>query len=417
MEQFKTIFSSFTLLACLLISSQAQAKPGFEVSPATYHVGGVASGINMISCSTCHVGTPDEDNVSTSFGVAFEDYSDDDNGGTNLIAYNLLAPYDSDGDGFSNQQEGYAGSGINSVSSTPGLSLPDLTTTGISAKASVGGPVSILSLQTGAPVSALGGTVTFESPASLGTTTTDFMFKAGGAQTGAAVTFYDANGTPVTTNTADGAGGQNVYTFGTNGSVNVIVKDEGVHDLYTTALLQAAAITAYNTSALPLASTLSLNPYATVDAYAKISPLATIGNYAVIDAYALVDAYAGVGVYSQVGSYAYLAPQVDVYSGTINTYAQISPYAQVAANITSPGLIAGPSGAGHVAAKFSVTSTAPIKLIRGIVETSGGTGGGGSTGGGTDSGGLHCMTSGLGTQGLIFFGLLAAGFFARRKKR
>ncbi|MDX8388006.1 MAG: hypothetical protein R8M46_05670 [Ghiorsea sp.] len=413
MNKFRFILSGTTLLTSLFLSGQAFAKPEYPAAaPASYHIGGLATGGNMVSCGTCHNGTANEDNVTTSFGVAFEQLSDDDNGGSLVTAYNTLAPFDSDGDGFSNQQEAYAGSSFNSVSTTPALASPDKTSTGLSAKASVGGPVSVLSLQAGVPTTALGGTASFESPASVNnTTTTDFMFKAGGAQSGAAATFYDANGAIIPTNTADGAGGANT----TNGSVNIIVKDEGVFDLYTTSTLQAAAKAKYNSSSLPLASTLSLNPYASINPYARIGTGVTIHNNASIDAYAIVDTNAVVGVYAQIGSYAYLAPQVDIYAGTISTYAQISPYAQVAASITTPGVVAGPNGAGHVSAKFSVITTPPTKRILGSVEpgASGGTSGTSTTGA---AGGLHCMTSGLSSFGFMFFGLLVTTLLVHRKK-
>ncbi len=394
---------------CLILSSIASTQvvnakswyPG--AAPASYHIGGTLAGTNMISCSTCHSSSPEtENNVTTSFGIAFGNFDDNV-----TLAYSTLAPLDSDGDGFSNQQEAFAGSQLNYKTSIPTISLADMTTADVSAKATVGGPVSALALQAGVPTTALGGTVSFESPASLGSTTTDFMFKAGGAQSGASVTFYDNAGTMIPANTADGAGGANI----TDGSVNIIVRDEGVFDLYSTAVFIKEA-TSRTPTFTPVASPELINPYAQVDPYAVVSPTATIDNYAVVDAYAIIDNYAVIGPYAQVGSYAYIAPNVDVYSvGTVASYAQISPYAQVSANVTTPGIVAAKDGTGYIAAKFSVTTTLPTPSLFGSSVT----GDSDSDEDSNSTGGLHCMTTGLGTQGLMFLSLLGAVFLIRRK--
>ena len=400
------ILAAGALLSSIMFTTVTSAKSYYPAAaPATYHVGGTLAGVNMISCSTCHSSSPEnENNVTTSFGIAFGQRSDDDNGGSLLNAYNSLAPLDSDGDGFSNQQEAFAGSLLNYNTSTPVLVAPDQTTGDISAKAVTGGPVSALSLQAGVPAIALGGTVSFESPAPLGSTTTDFMFKAGGAQSGASVTFYDKAGTMIPTNTADGAGGANI----TNGSVNIIVKDEGVFDLYSTAVFIKTA-TSRTATFTPVTSPELINPYAQVDPYAVISPTATIDNYAVVDAYAIVDDYASIGAYAQIGSYAYIAPNVDIYTGT-DTYTNVivDTYAEVTSTITTvPTTVTVKSGSGYVSAKFSVTTTKPTTLLLGSAATAGESS--------STTGGLHCMTTGLGTQGLMFLGLLGTVFLVRRK--
>ena len=395
----KFLWGTCLILSSIASTQVANAKSWYPgAAPASYHIGGTLAGTNMISCSTCHSSSPEtENNVTTSFGIAFGRYDDNV-----TLAYSTLAPLDSDGDGFSNQQEAFAGSLLNYNTSTPVLVAPDQTTGDISAKAVTGGPVSALSLQAGVPATALGGTVSFESPAALGSTTTDFMFKAGGAQSGASVTFYDNAGTIIPTNTADGAGGANI----TNGSVNIIVKDEGVFDLYSTTVFQQEAI------AISSASTIS--PYTIVDPYispwAKISPWATIEPYAQIDAYAVVDDYAVVGAYAQIGSYAYIG-NVDIYTGIdIYTNVIVDAYASVDTYVTVPTRITAKDGTGYVSGKFSVTTTKPTTLLLGSAATGDNDGGDSSS-----SGGLHCMTTGLGTQGLMFLGLLGTVFLVRRK--
>jgi len=404
---------------CLIISSIAStqvvnAKPGYPFaapqsfqkdgirSTTTYIMsGGVIPTSSAINCYTCHSGTPfTENNVTTSFGVAFNRYGDD---GALATAYATLAPIDSDGDGFSNTQEAFAGSDLNIKASTP-LLTGSVTSGNISAKPYVGTmTANDLSLTPLAGTNILGGMVSFTAPNNPNITqaTATFMFKDGGVQTGATITFYDKTGTVIPANATDSIFLPNVN----NGSVDVGVKDEGVFDLYSTTAFQQEAI------ARSTASTIS--PYTTVDPYispwAKISPWATIEPYATVDAYAVVDDYAVVGPYAQIGAYAYIAPHIDVYSaGTINSYAQISPYAQIDSYVTSPGIVAAKNGTGYVSAKFSVTTTKPTAWLFG---TAAGNGEGSSTGGG----GLHCMTTGLGTQGFMFLGLLAGVFLLRRK--
>jgi len=412
----RIIFGSSLLLSSLLLGAQAEAKPSYPAAaPATYHQGGALSGGNGISCSTCHWGPASEGNVITSFGVAFKARSDDDNGGSLLTAYNALAPYDSDGDGFSNQQEAYAGSALNEDQITPSLIPADKTATAVQAQATAGGPVDTLSLQAGMPVGALGGMVDFGAKASTtGKVSAKFFLKAGAAQSSATTTpiilFYNKDNTTAPIDTANCIAGADYL----DGSVTVTVTDDSPCDFYTTANLQADAVAKYTNSPIALGAATNVPATATVDPYAKVSPLAVIDNYAVIDAYAVVDDYAVVGPYAQVRSYAYIAPNVDVYSaGSINTYAQVDRYAQVATNVTTPGLIPSPNGAGYVEAKFAVTSvTPPTKLISGKTNSIGAPSGGGTA----PAGGLHCMTTGLGLQGLMFFGLFAAGYMVRRKR-
>ncbi len=404
MMKRKHIIASSLLLSGFMLSGTANAKQLFQdLQPASY--GGA------ISCSSCHAGAPQtENNVTTSYGVAYNLFVNDDIRSSITTTYNTLEPFDSDGDGFSNIQEILAKSNVNISASTPLLTTPDFTsaTGDISAKAVTGGAVSTLSLQADIPATALGGIVSFTSPynsVSPYLTTAQFMFKAGGVQAGATPTFYHTDGSvnnlPVT--------GQNSFIPNVNnGSVDVGVTDEGVFDLYSTAVFQQEAIARYNNSTISTGAATNVPTTAIIDPYAKVSSTATISPYAQIDAYAVVDNYAAIGPYAQVGSYAYIAPSIDVYSvGTIASYAQISPYAQIGAYVTVPGIVAAKDGTGYVAAQFSVETTAPPLKLLGTSAT-------GTTDG--TSGGLHCMTTGLATQALMLLGLLATVFLVRRKR-
>ncbi len=418
MSKKKFLWGTCLILSSIASIQIANAKPSYPAAaPTIYHQGGIPSGGNGIACSTCHWGPASEGNVITSFGVAFKARSNDNTG--LLTAYNDLAPFDSDGDGFSNQQEAYAGSALNEDQITPSLIPADKTATGVQAQATIGGPVDLLSLDPMTPtgvVGLLGGMVDFGAKASTTTSkvTAKFFLKAGAAQSSALIAptilFYNKDNTTAPIDTANCIAGADYL----DGSVTVTVTDDSACDFYTTANLQADAVAKYNNSPIALGAATNVPATATVDPYAKVSPLAVIDNYAFIDAYAVVDDYAVVGPYAQVRSYAYIAPNVDVYSaGSINTYAQVDRYAQVAANVTTPGLIPSPNGAGYVEAKFAVTSvTPPTPLISGKTNSIGAPSSGSS---GTASAGLHCMTTGLGTQGLMFLGLLGTVFLVRRK--
>ena len=234
------------------------------------------------------------------------------------------------------------------------------------------------------------------------------MCKAGGEQDGASVAIYDNSGAEIAqtaANTADSG-----FTAKTaDGSVNVIIKDEGMFDLYSTLGFQQTAIANYTTfvATTDPYATSNISPYAQVDPYAKVSSLAIVEPYAVIDAYAVVDDYAVIGAYAQIGSYAYIAANVDIYTG-IDQYSQVTvdAYADVTANITAPTTFNLKSGGCHVSATFAVTTTPPELWLRGRT----------GDGDGESSGGLHCMTSGLATQGLILFGILIATLLVRRKR-
>ncbi|MDQ7002556.1 MAG: hypothetical protein Q9N02_07730 [Ghiorsea sp.] len=409
------ILAAGALLSASLLGTTAYAKAWYPgAAPAAFHIGGTLAGANTISCYTCHSGAPQtENNVTTSFGVAFRQ---NENQGI-VSTYTRLAPLDSDGDGFSNQQEAFVGSSMNAKLSTPLLTLPDMTKTGISAKAITGGKVSALSLQAGTPATALGGIVSFTSPYNSVTptattlTTTTFMFTAGGAQAVTSFTLYNANGiaiTPTPTNAPYSSTIQNA----TNGSVNIGIADESIFDLYTTASFQQAAINKYTAfvAATAVDTYATISPYANINPYAKVSSHATVEPYATIKAYAVVDDYAVIGAYAQIGSYAYVGPNIDIYTGIdIYTRVVVDAYASVDTYVTAPAIIKAKSGVGIVKGKFSIATTPPTPRLLGIA------GGAGAGTAGTSKAGLHCMTTGLGTQGLMFLSLLGVTLLIRRK--
>jgi len=405
MFEKRVILSSGILLSSLLLNTQVQAKSWYPASqPAIYN--------NAIGCTTCHSGTPQtERNANTTYGLLFGNLSDDDNGGGLLSAYIALERYDIDRDGFSNGQELRQTSGyFNSSALTPTLTAPDINAGNVMAKAVTGSPVTALSV-TG--TSFLNDITTFEKPdIANAVTTTTFMYKFGGMQAGATATFYDENNTPMAANTADGSYSTNLIPADTtlDGSMNILVKDEGVFDLYSQAAFIRIA-KARTPTFTPIAAPNALG--ANVSAFAKISPSANIDSYAVINAYAIVDNNATVGPYAQIGSYAYIAPNVSVNGTATLTKAIVDPYVNVKTSITTAGTTALPTSTGYVQAKFSITTTVPIiPSITGVGDENEGEGGEG----GESSGGLHCMTTGLGLQALIFFGLFAAGFMVRRKR-
>ncbi|MDQ7057270.1 MAG: hypothetical protein Q9N62_01920 [Ghiorsea sp.] len=412
MLKLKHVITSSILATTLLSPNISSAKNWYPgQAPTSYHMGGLATGANMVGCTSCHAGLPyTENNITKSFGVAFARISDDDNAGTLVTAYNTLATQDSDGDGFSNQQEAFFGSDFNTKAITPFLSTADMNITTVAAQSTTGGPVNMLTLQAGVPTTALGGTVSFSSPynnINPTLTTTNFIFQDGGIQTGATIAFYDKNNVPITSTITTDSG----FIVNANGTADVTVKDEGVFDLYSTTIFRNDAKSRTITFT-PITSGASISPYATVDAYAKISPLATIEPYANISAYAIVDAYAVIGAYAQIGSYAYIAPNIDIYTGIdIYTKVTVDAYATVTTNVISPTTITEKTGIGYVSAKFAVTTTAPVLNIQGTSLADN------NIDGGSDStGGLHCMTTGLGTPALMFLGLFIAGYFIRRKR-
>jgi len=403
-------------LTSIMLIQTSEAKPGYPaLQPAIYN--------GAISCSACHSGTnATENNANTTYGLLFGNNSNDDNGGSIASAYIKLEPYDIDRDGFSNGQELRQTSGyFSSASATPTLTAADMTLpAGHQAKAVDGGAVSELTV-TG---SSFANDITSFGKSSTGApttgTTATFMFKFGGMQTGASATFYDENtlvipSTPA--NTSDSGFVTNVIAGDAtlDGSMNITVKDEGVFDLYSQAAFIRTA-KARTPTFTPVATPNTLG--ASISPYAQISPTASVDSYAVIDAYAIIDSNAIVGPYAQVGSYAYIAPNVSVDGYATLSKAVIDPYVSVVSNIATAGTTSLPSGVGYVQAKFSITTTAPaIPTTSGSDGLGGGEGGEGKEGGGSsNTGGLHCMSSGLGLQGLLFFALFATGFMIRRKR-
>ncbi len=407
----KTLYKTFgaaAIFSSLFIAEEAKAKPGWDVLG---NANGYTSGI---SCSTCHAGTPTENNVTTSYGVLFNSRVNDNNVST--ASFVPLESFDSDGDGFTNGQElRQAGGNVNYAIIFPSLSLPDIISGNVSAKAVDGGAVSALSY---IGTAFTGGRTLFEKPATAATTSSTFMYKFGGIQIGATATFYDENNAviPFTpANTADGSYVVNTLPTAPAipiGSMNITVKDDGVFDLYSTAAFQRIA-KARIPAFVPVVNPASINPYATISSFAKISPTATVDNYAVVDAYAVIDNYAVVGAYAQVGSYAYIAANVDLYAGVdIYTQVTIDPYVEVLASITTPTTQTLPNSVGYISSRFAIATSQPAPSILGGINGAGA--GGGATGKTT---GLHCMTSGLGTQGLMFLSLMAVGGLLLRRNK
>ncbi|MDX8380572.1 MAG: hypothetical protein R8M14_00505 [Ghiorsea sp.] len=409
--KIKMALSASLFVSSVLLAQTADAKPGYPAGQPQIYGG-------AISCFACHSSSPEtENNANTTYGLLFGNAYDDDRG-TLAAAYIALEPLDIDRDGFSNGQElrqitGY----FSSPSITPRLTTPDMTSTAShQAKAVDGGAVSEFTV-TGSSFAndiTIFGKSSTTAPAT-GTTTT-FMYKFGGMQTGATATFYNENNDVIAstpTNTADAGFLTNFILNDTttlDGSMNITVKDEGVFDLYSQSAFIRTAKARTPTTFTPLTTPNTLG--ANISPYAQISPTATVDTYAVIDAYAIVDNYASVGPYAQIGSYAYLAPNVSVNGTATLTKAIIDPYVSVAANITTAGTTALPSGVGYVQAKFSITTLSPR------IPTISGSDGLGDRDGGSDgkTTGLHCMTSDLGLQGLMFLGLFGVGFMIRRKR-
>jgi len=313
---------------------------------------------------------------------------------------------DFDNDGFTVDQEIYGGSfNSGSLASNPSAFFTG-STKGDNGKAFglATAPAVLSSLTTNldnspyitVPVShknIVSGTIDYTVNNVTTTATTKFLFNTGGIQPTATVLFVDTaagSSTPITATSLDADGGS--WTVGTDGSISVTITDQGAFDLYTTANFQAEAVA----RTFNFTPTTIFDAYANVSPYANISPLAVVDTNATIDAYAIVDDYATITANATIGSYAYIGP---VYVNAI-----IDPY--VAVNTDTYTQASLPIMQGVVRSRIAITTTAPAT---GVALGSGGSGGDGSTGG------LHCMTTGLGTQGLMFLGLLGTAFLVRRK--
>jgi len=402
-SKIKMALSVSLLLSSALLVQTAEAKQSYyDNQPSIYNKG--------IYCTECHSGTKQtENNANTTYGLLFGKAYDDDNGGGIASAFVTLEDFDLDGDGFSNAQELRQSSGnFNSKSSIPTLTTPDKIYLGHQAKAVTAGAVSLLKVK---GTSFANDMTTFEkSDTANATTRTTFMYKFGGMQSGASAIFYDENDNPIPNDTAAGTSQTNAIggtdTRGIlDGSMDILVLDNGAYDLYS----QAAFIRIAKARKPTFTPTNVFDVYTGISPDASISPTAQVDPYAVIDAYAIVDNYATVGPYAQVGSYAYIAPRISVNGTATLAKAIIDPYVSVATSIATVGTTAVRSGVGYVQAKFSITTSAP--------STSFGGGSGGDGEGGGKTTGLHCMTSGLSLQGLIFLGLFGVGFMIRRKRR
>ncbi len=371
------LLTTSTAILSSLFSIQAQAKSGFiALQPAAYN--------GVISCTSCHASSAaNGGNVTQPYGVLFKSKVGYNNVST--AGYISLEGYDSDGDGFTNGQEIYGFSDFNTPISKPILGFGSLSSGSASAKVLVNETISSITqtLTTPASVHALlvsgerniGGTVdlTLANP-TLNSVTPTLLFNTGGLATSAKAYFIDTN------NNASLITGT---TVNKNGSITIPLTDEGAYDTYSQA--NYIALTKSRTPIID--ATAVISPYATISPYAVVSPGATINDYATVGAYALIGANAIVDTYAVVDDY------TEVLAG-----------ATVAANTT----VSMPTTfTGIIQTKIAVATVSPVGA------------GSGTAGGGTDTqtGQLHCMSSGLGLQGLIFLSLFGAGYLLRRKKK
>ena len=378
----RVIFSSSILLSGLLLSAQAQAKQQyFDQQPY------IPKAVSCTSCHSASSGNESERNANLPYGILFGNTYDDDRGGTVASAFTTIEPFDIDGDGFSNGQEIYGFSNFNTGTSKPLLLGTGVKSHGVvSAKPLVNETIDAV-LQaptTPASVTALipagqkniGGTIDLTlSNLTLSKASPTLLFSTGGIVQGAKAYSIDANGAATAITTA---------TVNNSGSITLELTDEGPYDLYTQASYIASA-----KMRVPNASTTT----------ATISPYATVSNLAVISPYATINDYATVGAYAIIGDYAI----VDTYA-TVDDYAVVANNATVAANTTQ----AAPTDyLGVIQTKVAVvTASPPIRSLTVKDDDEGG-----------DGGGLHCMTSGLGLQGLMFLSLFGSAYLLRRKKK
>ncbi len=377
----KHIFlATLTMVMPSLFAIHAEAKSGFiSLQPAAYN--------GVISCTSCHASSAaNGGNVTQRYGVLFKSKVGYNNVST--TGYISLEGFDSDSDGFTNGQEIYGFSDFNTLSSKPLLLGTGVKTHGTaSAKALVNETIDIMTQNLATPTSVttliptgqrnIGGTVDLIlSNLTLDKASPTLLFNTGGIAKGAKAYFIDANGAATTITTA---------TVNNSGSITLQLTDEGPYDLYT----QASYIASAKTRTPNVAATATISPYATVSPLAVISPYASINDFATVGAYAIIGDYAIVDTYATVDDYAVVANNVTV-----------------AANATQ----AAPTNyLGVVQTKIAVVTPSPL----GQTLTDGGAASSSTT---ATTGQLHCMTSGLGLQGLMFFGLFAAGYIIRRKR-
>jgi len=385
--------SFLSLLAIVSIVSQADAKERFlNVIPSDYN--------GAIYCQQCHASprfSESENNASLPYARTFSNLVDDHN--LSMDDYRRLEQYDSDADGFSNGQEIYGGSDINSSASTPHRNIAPsnplffavpagnetitlssapavLQTSMVNGQFNIGGTIGVTM------TNLTGGA----SPNQTGSAT--FTFSSGGLQADAVVYAYDKNDTPTQLPITK----KQPYD---NGSGTVTIVDESAYDTFALTPYIAAA------KAITLSSkTAAFDIYGSVSPYAQISPYAHISSTAQIDDYAIIDDYADIQGTAHVSSYAYVAPNSVVTSGVT-----IDPYVNVSGAVTANALI--PAFVGTIKTRLAFVTSKPT-----VLAVNGGDGG---EGGSSTGGGLHCMTSGLSTTAMMMLMLLGFGFLLRRQ--
>jgi len=380
---FKTLSLTFIVNTLLFITS-ADAKSGFlALQPAAYN--------SAIYCFECHNASTaagaNENNVTKPYGILFSTKVGYNNASS--AGYIRLEGDDVDNDGFTNGQEIYGFSDVNSSLSKPVLFGTGAKTSGtVSVNPLVNESVDVITqvLTTPASVTTLtptghrniGGTVDLTlSNLTSSQASPTLLYSTGGIAKGATAYFVDANGAATAIATA---------TVNNSGSITLKLTDEGPYDLYT----QASYIASAKTRTASVDATATISPYATVSPTAVISPYATINDYATVGAYVLVGNGAIIDTYAVVDDYAVVADSSTVAANSVHA--------------------APTSYLGVIQTKVAVVTGSPL----GQTLTDGGAASGGANA--ATTGQLHCMTSGLGLQGLMFLGLFAVGFMIRRKR-
>jgi len=374
---------SLTFIAnALFFTTSADAKSGFlALQPAVYN--------GAIGCTSCHSSSTNanENNVNQPYGILFKTKVGYNN--VSSAGYIRLEGDDSDNDGFTNGQEIYGFSDLNLVSSKPILLGTGVKTSGtvsvnplvnesvVSVTQVLTTPTSVTAL-TPAGHRNIGGTVDLVlNNLTSGKASPTLLYTTGGIANGASAYFIDATGAATAISTA---------TVNNSGSITVQLTDEGPYDLYT----QASYIASAKTRTPGIDATAVISPYATVSPTAVISPYATINDYATVGAYVLVGNGAIIDTYAVVDDYAVVADSSTVAANSVHA--------------------APTSYLGVIQTKVAVVTGSPL----GQTLTDGGAASGGANA--ATTGQLHCMTSGLGLQGLIFLSLFAVGFMIRRKR-
>lgn len=403
MIKSKLLLSTTALFTSMLITEQANAISAFGTPLNNAYPG---KNLYTGSCLTCHA-TPTGENIAwfSQYGkILLSQGANYGNPATFPAVIERAGKLDYDNDGFTVDQEIYGGSFTDGVlANNPSTffvgSKSDSSRTAFGLATAPATLDYLSSTLDNSPYiivpnshkNIVSGVIDYTLSNVTTQGTTKFLFNTGGIQPNPTVQFVDTLNATSTIIPAMGST-DGSWTVGNDGSISVTITDDGAFDLYSVANFQAKAI-ARSTNFTP---TNVFDIYTGVSPDAKISPLATVVDGATIDPYAIIDAYAFIDAGATIGSYAYVSP---------NTYvnAIVDPYVSVNADVYTQ--VSLPNPVGTISSRIAITTTAPAT---GVIA-------GGAAGSANDSGSLHCMTTGLGTQGLMFLGLLGATFLVRRK--